>query len=105
MNQLYLVFFAFGVLLFGAIALYSYMQMGGLKHRRSKSKEPKIPEDNDDLISSKEMSKEAKLKDLKKTGQVGLNDDSDLSAPTNICLLYTSPSPRDATLSRMPSSA
>ena len=32
------------------------------------------------------MSKEAKLKDLKKTGQVGLNDDSDLSAPTNIDL-------------------
>ena len=26
-------------------------------------------------------------------------------ANTNICLLYTSPSPRDATLSRMPSSA
>ena len=25
--------------------------------------------------------------------------------PLNICLLYTSPSPRDATLSRMPSSA
>ena len=25
--------------------------------------------------------------------------------PDNICLLYTSPSPRDATLSRMPSSA
>ena len=25
--------------------------------------------------------------------------------PENICLLYTSPSPRDATLSRMPSSA
>ena len=25
--------------------------------------------------------------------------------PMNICLLYTSPSPRDATLSRMPSSA
>ena len=25
--------------------------------------------------------------------------------PNNICLLYTSPSPRDATLSRMPSSA
>ena len=24
---------------------------------------------------------------------------------TNVCLLYTSPSPRDATLSRMPSSA
>ena len=27
------------------------------------------------------------------------------SGPANICLLYTSPSPRDATLSRMPSSA
>ena len=26
-------------------------------------------------------------------------------APANLCLLYTSPSPRDATLSRMPSSA
>ena len=29
----------------------------------------------------------------------------DLHARLNICLLYTSPSPRDATLSRMPSSA
>ena len=27
------------------------------------------------------------------------------TVPTNYCLLYTSPSPRDATLSRMPSSA
>ena len=30
---------------------------------------------------------------------------SQMSGKTNICLLYTSPSPRDATLSRMPSSA
>ena len=29
----------------------------------------------------------------------------ELDAETEICLLYTSPSPRDATLSRMPSSA
>ena len=28
-----------------------------------------------------------------------------LNAVSNVCLLYTSPSPRDATLSRMPSSA
>ena len=28
-----------------------------------------------------------------------------VSRPAHICLLYTSPSPRDATLSRMPSSA
>ena len=31
--------------------------------------------------------------------------DDVLSGKNNICLLYTSPSPRDATLSRMPSSA
>ena len=29
----------------------------------------------------------------------------ELAAPFNICLLYTSPSPRDRSLSRMPSSA
>ena len=32
-------------------------------------------------------------------------DDANVDAPSGICLLYTSPSPRDATLSRMPSSA
>ena len=31
--------------------------------------------------------------------------DNRLSTPKQTCLLYTSPSPRDATLSRMPSSA
>ena len=31
--------------------------------------------------------------------------DQDDSMPSKACLLYTSPSPRDATLSRMPSSA
>ena len=43
------------------------------------------------------------------TGQsvvTDLYDDSfSLGAHIEICLLYTSPSPRDATLSRMPSSA
>ena len=34
--------------------------------------------------------------------QIGLKDQL---SPTRACLLYTSPSPRDATLSRMPSSA
>ena len=33
------------------------------------------------------------------------NQASGQDADTNTCLLYTSPSPRDATLSRMPSSA
>ena len=31
--------------------------------------------------------------------------DSDVTCLAGLCLLYTSPSPRDATLSRMPSSA
>ena len=43
-------------------------------------------------------------------GQTGLNTALDLARKGildkyNVCLLYTSPSPRDATLSRMPSSA
>ena len=37
-------------------------------------------------------------------GGVGVGASS-VAAPIYICLLYTSPSPRDATLSRMPSSA
>ena len=36
---------------------------------------------------------------------IGLGDIPELTAITKTCLLYTSPSPRDATLSRMPSSA
>mgnify|MGYP003313059238 CR=1 FL=1 len=36
---------------------------------------------------------------------VNLVDISKMSGDIYICLLYTSPSPRDATLSRMPSSA
>ena len=42
---------------------------------------------------------------LRLTDSGSTNDDILLTAGTNICLLYTSPSPRDATLSRMPSSA
>ena len=38
------------------------------------------------------------------TGTNIQHDGNTISAP-NTCLLYTSPSPRDATLSRMPSSA
>ena len=36
---------------------------------------------------------------------IHLTDLSEKTTQTLICLLYTSPSPRDATLSRMPSSA
>ena len=37
--------------------------------------------------------------------QRSIEDDDRLADGVLICLLYTSPSPRDATLSRMPSSA
>jgi len=47
---------------------------------------------------SKETSKEKEAPLEKETGEKKVED----SKP---CLLYTSPSPRDATLSRMPSSA
>ena len=36
---------------------------------------------------------------------IGTNGDDQIKWYSNNCLLYTSPSPRDATLSRMPSSA
>ena len=38
-------------------------------------------------------------------GELFANVEVDIPAPVSDCLLYTSPSPRDATLSRMPSSA
>mgnify|MGYP003306710149 CR=1 FL=1 len=43
-----------------------------------------------------------KLQETRRTFERGLNKKI---RHTDICLLYTSPSPRDATLSRMPSSA
>ena len=44
-------------------------------------------------------------KDKKKEGEVIEIDRVNNRAKVKDCLLYTSPSPRDATLSRMPSSA
>ena len=38
------------------------------------------------------------------TSSVDMNQEQ-ITAMLTVCLLYTSPSPRDATLSRMPSSA
>ena len=38
-------------------------------------------------------------------GHVGREEDAERITDACLCLLYTSPSPRDATLSRMPSSA
>ena len=43
--------------------------------------------------------------DVLATVDFGSGDDGDSIEISEGCLLYTSPSPRDATLSRMPSSA
>ena len=56
---------------------------------------------------------EKTLKNIRKTGKIAYgfkeslssSDQSKLVICSSTCLLYTSPSPRDATLSRMPSSA
>ena len=53
-------------------------------------------------LLAKARLEEAKLRDLPSTKSVK-NPLASTSSET--CLLYTSPSPRDATLSRMPSSA
>ena len=45
------------------------------------------------------------MNNLRQIGLAALNFESSLGEYPNACLLYTSPSPRDATLSRMPSSA
>ena len=45
------------------------------------------------------------LKNTQKKGFVRCGVSQGLPGFSNACLLYTSPSPRDATLSRMPSSA
>ena len=39
------------------------------------------------------------------SAKMGIDKDVDVIAASSLCLLYTTPSPRDATLSRMPSSA
>ena len=48
---------------------------------------------------------EGKLEESARTDQIIIEMINDLKEQNTNCLLYTSPSPRDATLSRMPSSA
>ena len=59
----------------------------------------KLDEQNRDLIQKKE-SLEKEKKDISKS-----KDESLFKKSKEICLLYTSPSPRDRQKSRMPSSA
>ena len=58
------------------------------------------------LQQAKILLNENKLNDAKIIFQNIIKvEPTNYKAYNNICLLYTSPSPRDATLSRMPSSA
>ena len=45
------------------------------------------------------------LEETTKNDVINKDDSTDYNNDNGSCLLYTSPSPRDATLSRMPSSA
>ena len=60
-----------------------------------------VDEVNNDGVLTKRMVFAA----LRYERWLDLNQNATLQAQTTICLLYTSPSPRDRSLSRMPSSA
>ena len=55
------------------------------------------------VINSPEI--HAKYQQVNALERVAMQQNKKIDAGTRNCLLYTSPSPRDATLSRMPSSA
>lgn len=82
MNQLYLVFFVIGLLLFGAIALYSYAQMGGLKKRR-KGQPPLVSGLEDDPSRTKEAVVEHQQSEHKTSEKVNLRDDENSSETSN----------------------
>ena len=61
-------------------------------------------------VAGKDGNANASAYSVGKAGAIGLTKSlgkelADKNIAVNACLLYTSPSPRDATLSRMPSSA
>ena len=73
-----------------------------------------LVECNGDLEEAKEfLRKKGQAKALKKSSretregavEIRVDENHRSGAIIKLCLLYTSPSPRDATLSRMPSSA
>ena len=67
----------------------------GIKMNLNSDKQKQIPEEFKDLA-----------KDFAEKGFITTSSDNLINwARTGSCLLYTSPSPRDRSLSRMPSSA
>ena len=58
-----------------------------------------------EFIAVNTDAQDLKLSKAKTRIQIGLNLTKGLGAGAKLCLLYTSPSPRDRSLSRMPSSA
>ena len=58
-----------------------------------------------EITQEQNMTNKVNIEFLKAQLEKALNDVEDLKDKATICLLYTSPSPRDGLLSRMPSSA
>ena len=70
---------------------------GIVRENAINNKEEEAKEEDDEVTTKEEISKV--------TAKQGEAVERDLLQPCSLCLLYTSPSPRDGLLSRMPSSA
>ena len=75
---------------------------GGEEQRKKDEKKKKIDSFMNKAMPKRTFDQMGRETD-RRTGK--LKEAQDFSQRDKICLLYTSPSPRDATLSRMPSSA
>ena len=104
MGSLYAIFFLVAMLLFAAIVGASWWQKQSKSDRLTLRGRRKHSESFDDVIPP-DLKESAKFKDDLAPQS---NDEKlapRLDAQSELCLLYTSPSPRDGLLSRMPSSA
>ena len=88
---------AYGALAYGLVAALAWW---GANERRAIDDDADDAEDADDALRAKLVNQFARIRALFALSAAGL-----AGVSSYLCLLYTSPSPRDATLSRMPSSA
>ena len=84
------------------LGIYSVMWSEHCSYKSSRRHLSKFPTKNEHVIQG--PGENAGVIDIG-DGQAAIFKMESHNHPSYICLLYTSPSPRDATLSRMPSSA